>query len=121
MEENKEVEVKQVEKSQNIWGFIKNNVSFCIFMAMNIAFFVWGTIVGNSMQELSMELDLTNNVLPLFYIYILSIVLTASRILTILGVIFNIIGLKIKTKILGIYNAVVLGLFCIGVFCQIML
>lgn len=93
-----------------------------VAMLISVLLPVWSVIVGLISNNTELVIDLTTDSTRLFALYIVSWVKAISIPLAIAGIAINLIGvLKIKTKFVGFFDAILIAIFCLAIWHTIVL
>ena len=93
-----------------------------VAMLLSVLLPVWSVVVGLMSNSMELVIDLTSDATRLFALYIVSWVKAISIPLGIAGIAINLIGvLKIKTKFVGFFDAILIAIFCLAIWHTIVL
>lgn len=93
-----------------------------VSMLISVLLPVWSVIVGLISNNTELVIDLTTDSTRLFALYIVSWVKAIAIPLAIAGIAINLIGvLKIKTKFVGFFDAILIAIFCLAIWHTIVL
>ena len=93
-----------------------------VAMLLSVLLPVWSVVVGLMSNSMELVIDLTTDSTRLFALYIVSWVKAISIPLGIAGIAINLIGvLKIKTKFVSFFDAILIAIFCLAIWHTIVL
>lgn len=83
---------------------------FWVGAASGLLVLILGLILSNKLANTNFEVDVSSDGFKLGLIFIANYIAAYAPIMGIVGIIFNLVGLKIKTKLLKILNYAIISI-----------